>query len=1097
MLPGPAKACVLCNGVVSFYSLPELTPAFPNREPSGVQWLGGIDENEDVNNSDGNVVMIANSKRILLARVGEKLKPVKNNIEYPACLRSSRRGTIACVADQRSYALLDVEHQQKIPLFPISSTSDSSDAQSYQREDLRHQPDALPARTSSLAHRGSARGEASGHNRSTSLGNFLAGDTARQPSPNTSNRNTTEHLTPDARTESRSLAAGTSPEATLSLGPVQALEQRARPRSSTGSDSSTVVQKPLPLRPAILRPHILSPSPTEFLLTTGTGANEPGVGLFVNLDGDVVRGSVEFARYPDAIIIDRPPSTMAHMQTSTETEEESILALMSRSDGDKVQRVIETQSLSSDATVVSKSKGWLAIPSHSSSTAEQCGMHNCLSAGTHAFLEVSELLRLVRLRLPGQSPGISHSPPETADPRTRASLQQVEEERQLFEASFARSPSDTALPDWEAKRNKEEMAFARSFDSSQSSVMVWSSKHIWRVVKNPLILQLEAVIQVAAGSNKNAPSADAGSLIKLLENIRNRDAKTEVEFMSLNYIRQKVSLMLFLTLDNVESNLSIVHDVLQSTESALVDGGLDPRVLLMLVPLLQNEVLQGPEGIWTHQGLAEVVTDYLQMAPSQNEFGTIDIYMMLKRYLSAWQSKRGFGSITDEQYVFDTVDAALLHLLLHLSQLLPPGSPAASSVRAKLNNVVDNWKGNFDRAVRLLEDYQRLFVLSRLYQSRKLAKDVLRTWQRITEGQTDAGGELSVSAAEVQVRRYLVKIGNPQLVEDYGLWLAARNPELAIEVFTDDASRVKFSPPQITALLKSRAPGAVQLYLEHLVFNKNLSQFADDLIGYYLDSVLNVLEHSEQARDSVKQSYSTYRAMGPPKPTYLNFIAQNTPPEPWWQSRLRLLQLLGGGSYAASSHAAAKHLTYSIPTVLDRLAPFSSYLVSESIILDARQGRHKEALRLLTHGLGDYDTAVLYCYFGGPAPTSSGPIDSSSLPARDQQKDLFAYLLQEFLLIEDEIERMERTGELLGKFAAWFDPMDALAQIPETWSVDLMSEFLLRTFRTITSERNEAIVVKALSAAQNLQKQAEFIDICEKLGPRVESLATTNLGESK
>src|SRR5205814_918953 len=68
LLPGPAKACVLCNGVVSFYSLPELTPAFPNREPSGIQWLGGLDENEDINSPEGSVVMIANSKRILLAR---------------------------------------------------------------------------------------------------------------------------------------------------------------------------------------------------------------------------------------------------------------------------------------------------------------------------------------------------------------------------------------------------------------------------------------------------------------------------------------------------------------------------------------------------------------------------------------------------------------------------------------------------------------------------------------------------------------------------------------------------------------------------------------------------------------------------------------------------------------------------------------------------------------------------------------------------------------------------------------------------------------------------------------------------------------------
>lgn len=1092
LLPGAAKACVLCNGVVSFYSLPELSPVFPNREPSGVQWIGGVDEDDDMNNPDGNVIMIANSRKILLVRVGEKLKPIKNNIEYPACLKSSRRGTIACVADKYSYALLEVEHQQKIPLFPISSSNSTPESLSSQREELRPSADSLPARTSSLVHRGSPAGDTAGHARSTSLGNFLSGNANRQPSPRATSRNRAGLLTPDVRPGSRSPAAASSPERPLPPPPDQGQEQRTRPRSSTDTDSTTIVAKPLPPPPALLKPHILSPSSTEFLLTTGTSEDEPGVALFVNLDGDVVRGSVEFTKYPDAIVIDKALANANQMPSSANEEEENILALMGRAEAGKTQKGIETQTLSADPAVASQSKSWLAIPHDSISS--QSGIFCCLSAGDHTFEEVSELLRLVRLRLPGQSPGVLQKPPETTDPRTRASLQHVEEEKELFEAQLSRSSTDLDPPDWEAKRNKEEATFARSFSSSQSNIMVWSSNHIWRVVRNPVPLQLEATLQrarvISTRDDAVMNNFDVDKLLELLGSIRDRDAKTEVEFMSLNYIRQKLSLILFLSLENDRTSSPHVSDMFQKTERALIDGGLDPRVILTLVPLLKKEVLHGPQGIWLNQGLVDVVADHLESATRSEENATVNILMMLKRYLTAWQGKRGFGSITDEQYVFDSVDAALLHLLLHLDQSLPPNSPAASSVRVKLNNVVDNWKGDFDRAVTLLQDYKRLFVLSRLYQSRKLAKDVLHTWRRIAEGETDASGELSSSAAEVQIRRYLVKISNTQLVEDYGLWLASRNPELAIQVFTDDTSRVKFSPQRITPLLKNRAPGAVQQYLEYLVFSKHLAQYADDLIGYYLDSVLNVLEHSEDARDSLTQSYSTYRALKPPKPTYLNFIAQNTPPEVWWQSRLRLLQLLGGGSYAVSSHPTQSHLTYSIPAVLERLSPFSSFLVSESIILDARQGRHKEALRLLTHGLGDYDTAIRYCYFGGPAPTSSGTMDASTLPSQKEQKELFAYLFQEFLLIEDVDERLDRTSELLGKFAAWFDPMDAIAQIPDSWSVDIMSEFLLRTFRAITSERNEAAIVKALSAAQNLQKQAEFIRFCEKMGPRLESTET-------
>ena len=82
---------------------------------------------------------------------------------------------------------------------------------------------------------------------------------------------------------------------------------------------------------------------------------------------------------------------------------------------------------------------------------------------------------------------------------------------------------------------------------------------------------------------------------------------------------------------------------------------------------------------------------------------------------------------------------------------------------------------------------------------------------------------MSASDAELQMRRYLVKIRDAQLVEEYGSWLAGRNPKLGIQIFADGTSRVKLEPTDVVALLKERAPNAVQAYMEHLVFFKNVS----------------------------------------------------------------------------------------------------------------------------------------------------------------------------------------------------------------------------------------------------------------------------------
>jgi hypothetical protein len=188
------------------------------------------------------------------------------------------------------------------------------------------------------------------------------------------------------------------------------------------------------------------------------------------------------------------------------------------------------------------------------------------------------------------------------------------------------------------------------------------------------------------------------------------------------------------------------------------------------------------------------------------------------------------------------------------------------------------------------------------------------------------------------------------------------------------------------------------------------------LIAYYLDIVINELDRSDEARATLAATYETYRALQPPKPTYRQFITDNAVDAEWWRSRLRLLHLLGSSQGPGSD--------YDVLQILTRLDAYSNELVPEMIILNGRQGRHKEALYLLTHGLGDFDTAISYCLLGGSSiyRPVDGFVPASSLPSKEEQGRLFNYLLLEFLAIEDVEARIERTGELLERFGGWFDP---------------------------------------------------------------------------
>ena len=1043
VLAGPSKACVLCNGTVSFYILPELSPAFPNREPTGVQWIGGLDEN-DGRDAIEPVVMIANAKRILIVKVGEKLRPAKSNIEYPGCLRSSRRDTIACVADGSSYALLEVEHQQKIPLFPISTSTPS--------EQLSHVPPSITAPPRQQ------QNTSPGHGRSTSLGNMLStvADRTRSPQPHSPRSDSLQPRPRNASSERAGSRQRSSTDSTIT-----------KPEAESATKPTTTA----------LQPHILSPFPTEFMLTTGTSQTEPGVGMFVNVDGDVVRGTVEFSSYPEALITDAPSQVGDDLPLMDDAKQ-IIVALLQKTGGRGPELGLEIQQLPEAAPAQQAPAIWLPVPS-TTGIADSRGLSKVMDAQEHRFSGIVELMQAVPLRTSGQGT-LSQYKSDEEDPRTSSAVEQVEQEKSLFD-NGSNSPPGMST-DAIRKRLAEEKTFVSRFGKASTRRLLWHGERLWQILQNPLLMQLEAKLMSATG-NFDLAQIEPKKLLQILAEVRGREATNELDFLTLSYVRQKASLLLFLHLQSLLQLSSELAENQSAIENALHEAGLDPRIVLLLIPPLAAEVNQGTQGIWLHQGVIEVVGGFKSsIATFQN--APIEFWMMIRHYLTLWQEKRGYGSITDEKLVFDSVDAALLHTLLYLDQTLPSGSGVQVSARSKLNNVVDHWKGDFDRAASLLERYQRLYVLSRLYQSKKQAKAVLGTWRRILDGEQDVDYGSDSADLELQIKRYLNNIRDSLLVQDYGIWLAQRNPSLGVQVFAEDASKVKFDPHEVIILLKQQAPDAVQQYLEYLVFNKTLDRYSDDLIGYYLDSVLSVLESSENARSSLAQTYSTYRALNSPKPTYLNFIRENAPPDTWWQSRLRLLQLLGSGGYGTS--ATSKELTYSIPKVLERLAPFSKYLVSESIILDARQGRHKEALQLLTHGLGDYDTAVRYCYFGGPAAQSS-TIDVSALPPRPMQEELFECVFHEFLSIEDKEECIERTSQLLGKFATWFDPLKILISVPDHWEVGTLSEFLLRSFRAATTQRNEAVIMKALSAAQNLQIQANFVEVCEKVGATIEA----------
>jgi hypothetical protein len=1119
ILPQVGKAVVLCNWTVTFYSLPELSPVFNNTQVKNCNWIGGIDLNEGPSNSasGGVTILMSMTRRLQVVRISSEDARVVRKIDFAGSTLSLRRDSIACVADSRSYALLDVDRQLKIPLMSISSLDDSQPGGPMgQVQDIAGADGGLSRSASSAQARPLlAPQEQHGHSRSTSLGNFITGG-ARRHEKRASEVDDNLFQRPESPAPSRSPRPAASPapkpqtdankplpnpptDAATSLVAAQAsISTPAR----TASPAAPVSSLPPPGRMAspahpgavLLKPLMVSPTPEEFLIVTGTGPLDPGIGMFVNLDGDPTRPTVEFSRYPQDIVVNGGSSDLSASKASVSEESEDgyVLASLAKEFEDGMHYGLEIQRFDVNVGEDEASKYWLEpIPP----ATNPLGVRSLLSSDEMHFQEVAD--RLCRTRFSPFAPGrVDNSAVslKSVDSRTALSMEHMSKEKELFEQGV--DSDEELLPDgWESVRNREEKDFVARFTKTSSRLAVWSGNVIWWAVRNPLLLQLEACLNTCTSEGSQVPDSKENwsELLHLLGSLRGREPKTELEFMTLSYIRQKGSVMLLTSF--LRSPGPVFTDSeLNSMEEILLEGGLDPRVVLAMVPPLRNEIVVSRKGIWIFAGVKTLVEDLIaadDTVKTARPLRSLDPYIVqfLRRFLTAYRRQKGFGSIADEKDVFRTVDAALLLVLLELDQGSPRGPTSKSSpVRHMLYELVDHGVDCFDRAVDLLESYHRLFVLSRLYQSRKMSSEVLGTWKRIIEGERDDGGELG--DGEQQVRSYLSKISSQALVREYGIWLANRNPKLGVQVFADDKGKApKFEPTQAVALLREEAPDAVKYYLEHLVFGKGYTAYVNELINYYLDIVIANLQSSPEARETVTASYEAYRALRPPKPTYRQFLTDNAPPDDEvWHSRLRLLQLLGG-AHEYDSKAIRARITSAFHPTTSTNDVTPELLVPEAIILDGRERQHEDALRLLVHRLGDYDTAVSYCLRAGSSiytPAAPTRREDGAPPSQDAQTHLFRVLLGEFMRLEDVSDRVEQTGSLLERFGGWFDVLEVLELLPDSWSVDIVGEFLIAALRRLVREKHESMIERALSSAVNLRVNYEKLVRLDEKGPVVD-----------
>ncbi|KAI5856954.1 hypothetical protein BZA05DRAFT_386775 [Tricharina praecox] len=1019
VLPTVSKALVLSStGLLTFYTLPEFSPAFKGTKLKEVSYVGGLNLNEEeadqrpgAESSEGRpkLVMALAKSRIRMIRIGEELRLVKD-IPLSNTLSAVRRDSIACVATNQNYNMLDIDNIQRIPLFPISTASDP-DLPAPPVEPPAEPPTEPPAeeasedsssqlhppRASSLAVRERRNSSATvtregstavTHNRSVSAGNIPPGGSERGSRRPTS-RLGQSHLTPDSGTPRTSSPAPPT--------------GRRRSQSRGSRVSSPAPPPPPPKSPeprGALKPHIASPSPGEFLLTTGTTPEDPGVGIFVNMEGDGTRGTIQFERYPDQLIV----------------QGGWVIAVIHGKGLDMQRWDLEDESSLDEAD----KKGTIPLEG-------EVQLQEVLGLDGTIVADAGRTLRLVRVPL------------------------------KPVDGAPSESPADQ-------KRNEEERVIAQRISTVQSRVVVFAGPKVWTLLPCPLSVRLNSRLPNFSDENFDGILARVRRVLHVLHEVQSMEPDSETSFHEVSFVRQKCGLLVLGELLKItqKQTADITADEILKVEVALIESALDPRFIVALFGnAFEEDIVEGDGGVWVYGGVKEVFMNLKESKEVGSAF-TRDVLLLLKR-------------VADEKEVFSTVDAAMLRVLLMLDSekyLVDRGQTVVpeGNVRAELYAFIDAGVDDIAGTASILETFGRLYVLSILYSKAKMFRGVLDTWRRILDGE-DTSGEFE--NGEVRVKNYLLKMRDPELVEEFGCWLATRNAVLGIQVFAAEEARVKFETAKVLEMLRARAPEAVRPYVEYLVLEKKNTAHANELIFLYLDDLTHTLSVDPSAVTALQTSYESYRALHTPKPTYHEFIVDNSPAagsEPWWHNRMRLLELLGGAS------------GYDIAQVSESIKQYREILVPEMVILYGRESKHTDALKLLTHDLRDFDTAINYCLFGGLSIFQTRNV----ITDRAEQSELFAVLLDEYLKLKNMNERIEQTSQLLEKFGRWLDVTHVLSVIPDDWSIDIVGGFLITALRQLVREKAEAKIERAIGRSKNLRVEAEFVRQCDEIGPVVD-----------
>ncbi|KAL7416423.1 hypothetical protein BDY24DRAFT_233923 [Mrakia frigida] len=842
----------------------------------------------------------------------------------------------------------------------------------------------------------------------------------------------------------------------------------------------------------------------EFLATSCTSPEGAGMGVFLNGEGDPVRGTIQWDSFPKSVVI-QPPYIISLLRNQT-IQIHSLLTL------DVLQLIHLPPSL--EARSLFRSPTGFVVP----------------SPERDALLH-KVLVPLLRPRQPDSFPLPDSLP---TSPSVSTNNLNNTSEANTVPTAFIDPPSGSGLTPPSSPRrsynstrtSSSSFSYNASTSSSppsnpsssqRSNVLILSPSSIHALTPTPpLTLALQAL---SSSSSANASSSGDSTLSNALAPLLlaasiSEDGAQDVE--AVKFVHQKVF-------------LKGLKEARFGGEQADIweMGGGDVRLVVRLFgelravlelekeggegeenAMLEVEVEEGLKEEWSgFWDVEEMVQENLrrnyhphiepdvETSPSTTELRNVllgqaremlrGILVKERELRSRRSSKPVSGGKRSKQVVVEVartrkeeildrvIDTSLLILLARIGSTLSILDILESKHYADPSLVRD-----------ALEREQRWFALGRCSDG----EESLEIFTAIADGSRP--DDDCVRDPVDEVLSILAASEDAALVRKYGLWVVKRDWERGLELFTH--SGLDFDDGELVDELRALDDRAGDKYLEHVVIVKKSTdrvlhtsmavRYVDVLCRYLKDPLV------EKEFANAVSAYSS----APASTSFLTFLASFLPDSPHKRLRFKTILFIQGSQL------------YDIDAVRNRLEhePALSVLSTERAIIFGKLHLHDEALYILARTLRDSISAAAFCTQGGEvvparvgqtiahdlgldawAALGGGAIRRRMTVTEETRRELLMTLLRIYMGQGEGSATASRTAKLLNDQSIHLEVVEVLDLIPEPWPLQPMSSFLTRSIRRTLHDKHEGQILKALATSENLATLDLAFEVLRSLPP--------------